>query len=238
MNIELTLKELFEKKSYSEIESKIEKLGKVEDLAPKIQLFYATSKALNANSSVEDFKVAAFLFERLYSIKKNNLEFFYNLIFTSVKAKFFEYLEDHLILMYEKNKDDPKIIEGLGKMYFYYNEMEKVTKFYEKLLKIKPNYLNIWSSYIASLNYHYIYDQKKYLDISNKINNLPAIKIDQFKKTNKKKKIKIGFLSQDFKTHSVTFFLKETLEYTNKNDFELHALSNLNEKEYDQITFN
>ena len=34
-------------------------------------------------------------------------------------------------------------------MYFYYNEMEKVTKFYEKLLKIKPNYLNIWSSYIA-----------------------------------------------------------------------------------------
>ena len=88
MNIELTLKELFEKKSYSEIESKIEKLGKVEDLAPKIQLFYATSKALNANSSVEDFKVAAFLFERLYSIKKNNLEFFYNLIFTSVKAKF------------------------------------------------------------------------------------------------------------------------------------------------------
>ena len=56
---------------------------------------------------------------------------------------------------------------------------------------------------------------KKYLDISNKINNLPAIKIDQFKKTNKK--IKIGFLSQDFKTHSVTF-LKETLEYTNKND--------------------
>ena len=238
MNIELTLKELFEKKSYSEIESKIEKLGKVENLSPKIQLFYATSKALNVDSSVEDFKVAAFLFERLYSIKKNNLEFFYNLIFTSVKAKFFEYLEDHLILMYEKNKDDPKIIEGLGKMYFYYNEMEKVTKFYEKLLKIKPNYLNIWSSYIASLNYHYIYDQKKYLDISNKIDNLPAIKIDKFKKTNIKKKIKIGFLSQDFKTHSVTFFLKETLQYANKNDFELHALSNLNEKEYDQITFN
>ena len=238
MNIELTLKELFEKKSYSEIESKIEKLGKIQDLSPKIQLFYATSKALNVDSSVEDFKVAAFLFERLYSIKKNNLEFFYNLIFTSVKAKFFEYLEDHIILMYEKNKDDPKIIEGLGKMYFYYNEMEKVTKYYEKLLKIKPNYLNIWSSYIASLNYHYIYDQKKYLDISNKIDNLPAIKIDKFKKTNKKKKIKIGFLSQDFKTHSVTFFLKETLKYANKNDFELHALSNLNEKEYDQITFN
>ena len=238
MNIELTLKELFEKKSYSEIESKIEKLGKIEDLSPKIQLFYATSKALNVDSSVEDFKVAAFLFERLYSIKKNNLEFFYNLIFTSVKAKFFEYLEDHITLMYEKNKDDPKIIEGLGKMYFYYNEMEKVTKYYEKLLKIKPNYLNIWSSYIASLNYHYIYDQKKYLDISNKIDNLPAIKIDKFKKTNKKKKIKIGFLSQDFKTHSVTFFLKETLKYANKNDFELHALSNLNEKEYDQITFN
>ena len=236
MNIELTLKELFEKKNFSEIESKIEKLGKLEDLSPKIQLYYATSKALNINSSEDDFKIAAFLYEKFYKEKKNNLEFFYNLIFTSVKAKFFEYLEDHIISMYEKNKEDPKILEGLGKMYFYYNEMEKVTKFYEKLLKIKPEYLNIWSSYIASLNYHYIYNQKKYLEISNKIDNLPLTKIDNFKKTKPKKKIKIGFLSQDFKTHSVTFFLKETLEYTNKNDFELHALSNLKENEYDKNT--
>jgi len=69
LNIELTLKELFEKKNFSEIESKIEKLGKLEDLSPKIQLYYATSKALNINSSEDDFKIAAFLYEKFYKEK-------------------------------------------------------------------------------------------------------------------------------------------------------------------------
>ena len=137
----------------------------------------------------------------------------------------------------KKIKMIQKLLKDLENVFSYYNEMESY-KILRKIVKNKNPIILIFGLVtFASLNYHYIYDQKKYLDISNKINNLPAIKIDQFKKTNKKK-IKIGFLSQDFKTHSVTFFLKETLEYTNKNDFELHALSNLNEKEYDQITFN
>ena len=45
-----------------------------------------------------------------------------------MKAKFFEYLEDHLILMYEKNKDDPKLLKDL-KNVFLLHEMEKLQNF-------------------------------------------------------------------------------------------------------------
>lgn len=237
INLESKLKKLFSEKKFSEFESEVEQIGNIVNLNPNLQLYYATSKALNNNSKKKDFKIAAYLFEKLYKNEKNNLELLYNLIFTSVKATFFEYLESHLFEAYKKNNRDPKVLEGLGKMSFFYNEMDGVTKYYYQLLQIKPDYTNIWSSYIASLNYQSSFDQKKYLEICKKFDDLPKINIDNFKKeTQKNQKIKIGFLSADLKTHSVSFFLKDVVKYIDKKDFELHAISNLNLAEHDQIT--
>ena len=51
------------------------------------------------------------------------------------------------------NNKDPKILEGLAKMHFFYNNMEKASFFYEKLLEINPNFKNIWSSFRRHGNY-------------------------------------------------------------------------------------
>ena len=115
--------------------------------------------------------------------------------------------------------------------------MEKASFFYEKLLEINPNFKNIWSSFLASLNYHSKYDQKKYLEFCNKFDQFLKLEIDEFRPNIKKnKKIKVGFLSADFKYHSVSLFLNDLIKKLNKEEFELFAISNLEKTNHDEMT--
>ncbi len=233
----IKLKKLFNEKKFTEINFIIESLGDLKKLPNNILNLYAVSKALNPNSNINDFKLSAYFFEKIYSADKSNREAFYNLIVTSVKAIHFSYLDKHLIDEYNKNKDDPKILEGLAKMNFFYNNMKEASIYYEKLVSLKPEYANVWSSFIASLNYHYHYDQKKYLEFCKKFNETLKIEAEDFKISLKKnKKIRIGFLSADFKIHSVSLFLKEILNKLDKTEFELFGFSNLQLTFHDEMT--
>ena len=230
------LKDLFSKKNYSKLEKEIEKLGKLEDLNPNLKFLYATAKALNEKSQKKDFKIAAYLYEQLYKVNQSNLELLYNLIFTSVKATYFGYLDPHINNQFLKNKNDPKILEGLGKMYSFYADMSKATKFYKLLLEIKPHYSSVWFSFLAGLNYCSDFDQEKYLSYCKEFDKTPNLKIENFKVEKKNKLKKIGFLSADLKTHSVSFFLEEIIENLKKDGFELHAISNLEISKYENVT--
>ena len=233
----IKLKQLFENKKFSEIEYFVESLGDVKKLPSNILNIYATSKALNKNSKIEDYKLSAYCFEKIYLENNSNRDAFYNLIIVSVKATYFDYLEKHIIKEYNLNNKDPKILEGLAKMHFFYNNMEKASFFYEKLLEINPNFKNIWSSFLASLNYHSKYDQKKYLEFCNKFDQFLKLEIDEFKPNIKKnEKIKVGFLSADFKYHSVSLFLNDLIKKLNKEEFELFAISNLEKSNHDEMT--
>ena len=233
----IKLKQLFENKKFSEIEYFIESLGDVKKLPSNILNIYATSKALNKNSKTNDYKISAFCFEKIYLENNSNRDAFYNLIIASVKATYFEYLEKHIIKEYNLNNKDPKILEGLAKMHFFYNNMEKASFFYEKLLEINPNFNNVWSSFLASLNYHSKYDQKKYLEFCNKFDKFLKLEIAEFRPNIKKnKKIKVGFFSADFKYHSVSLFLDDLIKKLNREEFELFAISNLEKTNHDEMT--
>jgi len=233
----IKLKKLFEDKKFSEIEFFIESLGALKELPSNILNIYAVSKVLNKNSTNEDYKISAFCFEKIYSENKSNREAFYNLIVVSVKAIYFDYLEKHLLAEYNKNNKDPKILEGLAQMHFFYNDMEKVSFFYEKLIEINPHFKNIWSKFLASLNYHRKFDQKKYLEFCNRFDQYLELEIDDFNLNLKKnKKIKVGFISADFKYHSVSLFLKDIITKLKNDEFELIGLSNLEINNHDDMT--
>ena len=233
----IKLKKLFAEKKFTEIEFSIESLGELKKLPNNILNLYAVSKALNPNSKIDDFKLSAYCFEKIYLADKSNREVFYNLIVASVKAVDFTYLEKHLIDEYRKDKENPKILEALAKMNFFYNNMKEASIYYEKLVSLKPEYANVWSSFIASLNYHYHYDQKKYLEFCRKFDKTIKIETDNFRSNLiKNKKIRVGFLSADFKNHSVSLFLREILNKLDKTEFELFGLSNLQSTFHDKMT--
>ena len=55
-------------------------------------------------------------------------------------------------------------------------------------------------------------------------------------KVNKNTKIKISFLSADFKKHSVSFFINDLLKKMDKSIFEVSLISNLNIADQDDLS--
>ena len=232
------IKKFYHEKNYSKLEELLEKFENFDELPVSFLMIYAVSKALNPKSKIDDFNKSAYYFEKIYRSNEENLEPLYNLIIVSLKSKRFSNLNNILEKAYLKNKDDTKIIEGLAKTNFFLGNLSKATFFYEKLIKLNPSFFEGWTKFLGSINYHQNIDQKQYLDFCKKFDDLTVdreIKLKQ-RNINIDKKINIGFVSPDLKSHSVSFFLKDILNKIDKNKFNITAYSNLPVSEQDPLS--
>ena len=237
----IALKKLFENQEYSRFEKEVEKLGKLENLPIYLLMGYAGSKVINPNSKKKDFLKSTIIFEKIYSKDKSNNEALNNLIISSLKAETTTYVMSYLIEKYESEKENLKIIEGLARCHFLLGNMDLSVKFFKRLIELNPVELIDGGrlTYLASINYLSEFGQKDYFkeckELDNQFNQY--FKFSKYKDNRAKKdKIKIGFFSSDFKSHSVNLFLKDVISKINKKEFFLTALSNLNKSFYDKET--
>ena len=233
------LTNLFNNKRYSEIEYEIELLGDLHKQPIQILNAYAVAKASNINSKKDDLEKAAFFFEKVYLLNKSNLEALYNLIIVSLKSKVFKYVYPHLVERYKDNNRDEKVLEALHKINFVSGNISEAHIYSSQLIKVNPNYPGVWEDHLSSLNYITKKSQSDHLKYALEFDSLPKIDDNSLLKINKKikkVKIKLAFLSPDFKTHSVSFFLKDILAKINKKYFEIFAFSNLETNLYDGTT--
>ena len=99
-----------------------------------------------------------------------------------------------------------------------------------KIIEIDKNSHDIWCSYIYANNFINDWSQEKFLNYSNKYNqllkryNFDDLKID---KNILGRKIKLGFFSSDFiQGHSIMYFLSGLLKNLDKDKYETFAISN------------
>lgn len=236
----IKLKRLFESKNYSKFEAQIERLGNFEDLPIFLKMGYAGSKTINSKSKKKDFLKASIIFEKIYSDDNKNLDALYNLILSSLKAEVSIYVLKHLDNFYKLNKKNPKIVEGLARIHFQLANMDLSVKYFSELVKLNPIYTIDGGrlSYLASMNYSSNIRQSDYFNeckiLSNKFeeySSFPTYKIEN----NKNQRLKIGFLSADFKDHSVNYFLKDIISKIDKKKFYLIGLSNLDVSKHHKI---
>ena len=236
----IKLKRLFESKNYSKFEAQIERLGNFEDLPIFLKMGYAGSKTINSKSKKKDFLKASIIFEKIYSDDNKNLDALYNLILSSLKAEVSIYVLKHLDNFYKLNKENPKIVEGLARIHFQLANMDLSVKYFSELVKLNPIYTIDGGrlSYLASMNYSSNIRQSDYFNeckmLSHKFeeySSFPVYKIENIKN----QKLKIGFLSADFKDHSVNYFLKDIISKIDKKKFYLIGLSNLDVSKHHKI---
>ena len=238
----IKLKRLFEQKNYSKFESFVEKLGSLADLPKYLLMGYAGSKVLNPNSKKDDYLKSIIIFEKIYSKDKSNLEAFYNLILSSIKAEVASYVLPHLNDKYRLKEKDLKVVEGLARVHFFLGNLDLSVKFFKELISLNPSSTIDGGrlTYLACMNYPSGITQKDYFTEASKLGET-FNKYSKFKEYPKKDfkndKIKIGFLSGDFRQHSVNFFLKDVISKINKDEFHLVALSNLEiDRHHKEIT--
>ena len=231
------IKNLYEQKKFSKLETTIENIKNFEGLPTNLQMIYAVSKALNPKSKIQDYKKSAFFFEKIFLSDQTNLEPLYNFIIVSLKANMHLRLNNLLEEVYKKHETDLKILEGLSKANFFLGNMIRATSYYEKLSNLTPNSSNNWTKFLGSINYHQNLQQDQYLNYCKKFDKISKPPSPIKNKILKKKNIiNLGFFSPDFKIHSVSFFLKDIINEDEDKRFKFTAFSNLLPSQYDSLT--
>lgn len=234
------IKELFLKKKYQEIVSTIDKNFKSKTKPPGLSNLSGVCKVLIKNRTKNDVLSALKDFEDCYynsNLIPQKTEALCNYITACVNnSKIFleisNYFEKAKVL-FEEYRDkigyNEKLYMHGVDVYKQLLEHNNVDKLQNELIKKKTNSKIIASSYSFMKNYNYDWVQNDYFEYSKKLAKyFPTLKSKNIREIDfkKNKKIKVGFVAKDFAVnHSITYFLKDTLKYFDKNIFELYSFS-------------
>ena len=120
--------------------------------------------------------------------------------------------------------------DNLGIVLKKFGKLEESIENHQKILKINPGYYEAYSNYLFGLLYLTKYDHQQYITVAKKFRyNLKKIENKlcvPYQYNKNPKKLKIGFVSGDFKKHPVGFFLLDTLSYLKNKNLDLIAYSN------------
>ena len=125
--------------------------------------------------------------------------------------------------------------DNLGIVLKKLGKLEESIESYKKAIKIDPNYYEAYSDYLFNLLYLIKYDHQHYIMVAKKFrHNLKKIEDNlcvSYQYNKDPKKLKIGFVSGDFKQHPVGFFLLGILKHLKNKNLELVAYSNFFKKD-------
>ena len=150
----------------------------------------------------------------------------------------------HAIELYKKaipllknhNKEQCWALNNLANAYLKIGDIKIAYECYEEAIKIYENPLII-QNYLCNIGYwtddlKIIFD--KHRKFRSKFDNF-EFKFIEKQKSKSKNKIRIGYLSPDFREHPVSSFLNQLLHHHDKNNFEIFLYSN-NEGKPDLVT--
>ena len=253
----INLKNLFQKKKYSElifiIENKIphnQKNSGILNVLGACRLLKEKANKKNLNLALNDFR-EAYLKEDKTNHSK---EAFVN--FINISIKLFEYEnsnENHkqvlknfkeAIQFFKKNIDyfskDKSIVLAIIRVHKRLVDLKEVNVCLELLLKYNNFTPFIINNYIYNNCFFKNWRQATFLKYGKMLDqHLPVYSKDKIipLNKNKNKKIKLAFLSADLiKSHSVTYFLKTILSNYNSQEFEIFLYHNIQKKDADSTT--
>ena len=237
-NFKDVIKELFSKKKYDELIKKVEEHSSIKNRHGGLSSIIGVCRMLKPHYNKEDVVYALADFEDAYLKLKDGpggIEALGNYVAACIKNcnKFpgvINYL-DRAKLLFE---DAEKTFGYNEKLYTNGVDVHKYILDHNKVIKLLAIIFknNSKSKIVACMQGHfnnYIYDWKidDYFNYSKEFKNFfPKLQTKALKDINysKNKKIKLGFVSCDFVVnHSVTYFVKNTLKYLNKEIFEINV---------------
>lgn len=226
---------------YERLQFEADMMGDIENQHPLIIFYYASSIYLKETSKKANLIYASSLFEKVYLMKKTNLQPLYNMMVISFKTHEYKKVLKYASEAYENNKQDTKLIEGLARVNFYLGNRKVSLKLFKSLFEILPEKIEGRFPFIASLNYSSGITQEQYkiecLKFTTLVEKKLNIEKDEFNFSSKKNaKLKIHFMSADFKKHSVSFFIRNLLKKLDKSIFEISLISNLKSIDQDDLS--
>ena len=199
-----------------------------------------------AYAEIKDYNLAIAIYEKLLKVnnaKDINLGVVYNNLGNAYSSlKKFDIAYSYLLKALRYSLDKSKVYNNLGYLSYQIGELEKSILYFKKATEKSDENFNYHSRLIATSLYSFNHKNfySKYIDKFNLT--LEKLKFNSSQSSNSfffdkfDNKLKIGFLSSDFKRHPVGYFLLDHLDNMKKFGLELHGYSNLEEKFNDDYT--
>ena len=241
---------LFNSKQYGKLIFEIESNFDEKEINSQVLLILGLARMRSLGRKLKDILLAAQNFKQGYILDKKSkiglecLRYYFYSVSEKVEldntlspAEYIEikkfFFEAKSILSY-----DEKLFDAMSLLSFKDTNIDFRQEILKELLDkncSKEKNLILFE-YIYNNNYRYNWSQKDFFNFTDLIKEkLLRIKLPKIEVT-KKKKIKIGFVSSNIGgNHSVTYFIKDLLDYKNEN-FETHIFSDIDEKREDDTT--
>ncbi len=243
------LKKLFQEKRYTEVVFEIESSTSEKNRSSALYNLLGVCRASQKGKTDRDVQYALNDFETAF-YKDNLGEISLNSVCSHIKLCVEMGRKDSLlfnnILTSEKmyleaekkfSKNDTFLSHGIDLYKYLIRHKEKISAV-ERVIKSKGLNKVLGASYITGQMYlsnwrqkNFEEFQKKYSSIFNVLDSKKLDKIDI-----KKKKIKVGFYSPDFKQHPTFYFIRDLLKNLKNTKYESFALSLSKTHQHDNIT--
>lgn len=166
-------------------------------------------------------------FEKTLAIDPNHADALYNLGFVYHHCGQYSLARKYYEKSLSIKSDNSNAIENLIALDKDQGKVRQAVEGYQKQIQLNPDQLHCWSNMLLCMNYIDDIDPKEilrwHLDYGRYFENrYPRIPLVPRSLT-RHRKLRIGFVSGDFRTHSIAFFLMPFLVHYDRSRFECYA---------------
>lgn len=182
-------------------------------------------------SGKKDYQAAIEEFKRAIALDQNCVE-----AISSLGALYvtFEKYEEALLYCrraYELQPDNSSVLNNLANAYKGTGKLDEAISYYKKALVIAPEDYRIYANLLLAMIYSSSVAPQDIADSAFRFGsvlskNIPRMALKPCER-NPEKKLKIGYVSPDFRRHSVNYFFEHLLINHTREDFEVFGYSNV-----------
>ena len=136
----------------------------------------------------------------------------------------------------DKEPDNPATLNNMASSLKAFSQMDGAIAYYRKSLQARPGHAKTYTNLLLSMVYSSSVSAE---ELSATAMEFGRVIADPLRKDyvfnndkNPQKRLKIGYVSPDFKSHSVNFFFEPLLNAHNRNDFEVYGYASVESKDY------
>jgi predicted O-linked N-acetylglucosamine transferase (SPINDLY family) len=178
-----------------------------------------------------DFDEAITLYRKAIELNPNFAEAYCNLATALQNMGLFDEAINHYRHAIHLNPNSPVVVNNLGNSLAEQGKLNEAASCYRQSLHLNPSFSPAYSNLLFSLLHNDCYDAasifSEHLQFAENYEKpLTSQIIPHTNICGDDRKLRIGYLSPDFKRHSVAYFIEPVLKAHNKNNFEIFCYSN------------
>ncbi len=128
---------------------------------------------------------------------------------------------------------------SLAKLFKDKGEIEQSLHFYQKALSIQPHHLETYQNFLYTLNFSPNYDRPALFLAHQEFNRCYVLPLQRLilpysPNTTPRKRLRLAYISPDFRKHSLTYFIQPLLAHHDHQQFEIFCY--YNNQKVDEVT--